>query len=68
MVQQHHRPDISPPDCIDAFCRLPSMCPRGVTVSTLDSESSDRGSNPREDFLVPLCGAGPAHVIHVVTG
>ena len=22
--------------------------PRGVTVSTLDSESSDRGSNPRE--------------------
>ena len=25
--------------------------PRGVTVSTLDSESSDRGSNPREAFL-----------------
>ena len=25
-----------------------SMWPRGVTVSTLDSESSDRGSNPRE--------------------
>ena len=24
----------------------------GVTVSTLDSESSDRGSNPREAFLV----------------
>ena len=24
--------------------------PRGVTVSTLDSESSDRGSNPRESF------------------
>ena len=24
--------------------------PRGVTVSTLDSESSDRGSNPREAF------------------
>ena len=24
---------------------------RGVTVSTLDSESSDRGSNPREAFL-----------------
>jgi hypothetical protein len=24
--------------------------PRGVTVSTLDSESSDRGSNPREVF------------------
>ena len=30
------------------------MCtwPRGVTVSTLDSESSDRGSNPHEAFLV----------------
>ena len=26
--------------------------PRGVTVSTLDSESSDRGSNPREAFQV----------------
>ena len=25
-----------------------STWPRGVTVSTLDSESSDRGSNPRE--------------------
>ena len=25
--------------------------PRGVTVNTLDSESSDRGSNPREAFL-----------------
>ena len=25
--------------------------PRGVTVSTLDSESSDRGSNPREAFI-----------------
>ena len=24
--------------------------PRGVMVSTLDSESSDRGSNPREAF------------------
>ena len=27
--------------------------PRGVTVSTLDSESSDRGSNPREAFQCP---------------
>ena len=26
--------------------------PRGVTVSTLDSESSDRGSNPREAFKI----------------
>ena len=35
--------------------------PRGVTVSTLDSESSDRGSNPREayssgDYSARLCG------------
>ena len=27
-----------------------NIWPRGVTVSTLDSESSDRGSNPREAF------------------
>ena len=38
-----------------------SLChrPRGVTVSILDSESSDRGSNPREAFQeseVPLKG------------
>ena len=26
--------------------------PRGVTVSTLDSESSNRGSNPREAFFL----------------
>ena len=32
-------------------CRvLNRQRPRGVTVSTLDSESSDRGSNPREAF------------------
>ena len=30
------------------------MWPRGVTVSTLDSESSDRGSNPREAFAQQL--------------
>ena len=29
----------------------PLAWPRGVTVSTLDSESSDRGSNLREAFL-----------------
>ena len=29
---------------------LHSQWPRGVTISTLDSESSDRGSNPREAF------------------
>ena len=28
---------------------------RGVTVSTLDSESSDRGSNPRGTSLVLIC-------------
>ena len=35
------------------FCkRIQSVAswPHGVTVSTLDSESSDRGSNPREAF------------------
>ena len=50
--------------------------PRGVTVSTLDSESSDRGSNPREAFFnkrarastsqcrppSPLCGFPPIKV------
>ena len=30
-----------------------SMWPRGVTVGTLDSESSDRGSNPREASWSP---------------
>ena len=29
--------------------------PRGVTVSTLDSESSDRGSNPREASCLHAC-------------
>ena len=33
---------------------LVSIWPRGVTVSTLDSESSDRGSNPREASLNQL--------------
>ena len=33
---------------IDQICMLLLARPRGVTVSTLDSESSDRGSNPRE--------------------
>ena len=32
--------------------RAISKWPRGVTVSTLDSESSDRGSNPREASLL----------------
>ena len=36
-----------------ASCLDFSMWPRGVTVSTLDSESSDRGSNPREAFMLP---------------
>ena len=45
-----------------ALRRVAKLCevsswPRGVTVSTLDSESSDRGSNPREaffEFAVPF--------------
>jgi hypothetical protein len=37
--------------------------PRGVTVRTLDSESSDRGSNPREAFLISSACGGP-HARH----
>jgi hypothetical protein len=37
----------------DAICTMDFNWPRGVTVSTLDPESSDRGSNPREAF--PIC-------------
>ena len=33
--------------------RAELIWPRGVTVSTLDSESSDRGSNPREASAAP---------------
>ena len=33
-----------------------SIRPRGVTVSTLDSESSDRGSNSREAFCTATRG------------
>ena len=32
----------------------PPNWPHGVTVSTLDSESSDRGSNPREALNSPM--------------
>ena len=32
---------------------MPLSWSYGVTVSTLDPESSDRGSNPRETFCVP---------------
>ena len=35
---------------VDANGSFAGMWPHGVTVSTLDSESSDRGSNPREAF------------------
>ena len=35
----------------EAWLDLVFNRPRGVTVSTLDSESSDRGSNPREAYL-----------------
>ena len=45
-----------------AYClnHLPTPActwPRGVTVSTLDSESSDRGSTPREIFIPSLLRA-----------
>ena len=39
--------------------------PRGVTVSTLDSESSDRGSNPREASHA-LLAAARHHAQHQV--
>ena len=44
-----------------AIMRTPLLAtwPRGVTVSTLDSESSDRGSNPRE---ASLCFRARAHL------
>ena len=37
----------------DAICTMDFNWPRGVMVSTLDPESSDRDSNPREAF--PIC-------------
>ena len=43
------------------------MWPRGVTVSTLDSESSDRGSNPREAYAPARHGSSevrPASTVH----
>ena len=33
--------------------------PRGLTVSTLDSESRDRGSNPREALALDPLRPGP---------
>ena len=46
------RKSIKDRDTASIILTLPSISwPRGVTVSTLDSESSDRGSNPREAFL-----------------
>ena len=45
----------------DVLTYLQTSWPRCVTVRTLDSESSDRGSNPREAFVnsaayTALCG------------
>jgi hypothetical protein len=40
-----------------ASVRLISSWSYGVTVSTLDSESSDRGSNPRRTLHGSLCHA-----------
>ena len=37
--------------CLGSFSKLRINWSRGVTVSTLDSESSDRGSNPRGTFF-----------------
>ena len=35
--------------------------PRGVTASTLDSESSDRGSNPREALYIRILSEVLSH-------
>ena len=40
--------------CIQGLPFIACTWPRGVTVSTLDSESSDRGSNPREAFFTNI--------------
>ena len=42
--------DAGPPAACQYNTITSNIWPRGVTVSTLDSESSDRGSNPREAF------------------
>ena len=46
----------------------PIIRSRGVTVSTLDPESSDRGSNPRETSLLlrcPMCACVKVMKIHM---
>ena len=56
-------------------CVLSDAWPRGVTVSTLDSESSDRGSNPREAFFgsrhsrkeTETASSERTHVLHTDT-
>ena len=57
------RPDYMP-QTWQAILRCVLGWSRGVTVSTLDSESSDRGSNPREtcelslDLIACPCATG----------
>ena len=48
-----------------AMCQGTINRPRGVTVSTLDSESSDRGSNPREAFQACIHVGIPATLCEV---
>ena len=43
---EHHTPNIG--KSYEFYTEPPFTRPRGVTASTLDSESSDCGSNPRE--------------------
>merc|ERR1712020_487710 len=42
---------------LQMLLRFSDSWSRGVTVSTLDSESSDRGSNPRETCACQLAAA-----------
>ena len=43
-----------PHNALELWASMHTMWPRGVTVSTLDSESSNRGSNPREALATAL--------------
>ena len=50
-VAQQRKSRVQRPGKEGKLERVEDNWSRGVTVSTLDSESSDRGSNPRGTFL-----------------
>ena len=55
LILEHSLTSDAPTHAINA---IHVMWPRGVMVSTLDSESGDRGSNPREAFSQIETGIG----------